>query len=196
MQLTVGTDTHGKPNSDVMMFMKNIGGVKSKWVDSKPISSLYWGWDWPSSRVNAVETLYAAFPTLMSVNSSFGALLLEPLYRLQASSNYTIPYATADLGMSLAYTWTLEIRYLDRSALGSNYPTVSGSNSNHSQGVERSYFLNWILGIAYQCLLIETANMLIMTYAYARASGDGSFINRYVRQDYFILDSDSWLLTV
>ena len=31
--------------------------------------------------------------------------------------------------------------------------------------------------------LIETGNMLIMTYSYARASGDGSFIGRYVRQN-------------
>jgi hypothetical protein len=38
------------------------------------------------------------------------------------------------------------------------------------------------LGIADQ-YLIETGNMLIMTYAYARASGDGSLISRYVRQD-------------
>jgi hypothetical protein len=31
MQLTIGTDTHGNSNnSDVMMFMKNIGGVKKK----------------------------------------------------------------------------------------------------------------------------------------------------------------------
>jgi hypothetical protein len=31
MLLTVGTDEHGNPNkSDVMMFMKNIGGVKKK----------------------------------------------------------------------------------------------------------------------------------------------------------------------
>jgi len=31
MQLTIGTDTHGKlNNSDVMMFMKNIGGVRKK----------------------------------------------------------------------------------------------------------------------------------------------------------------------
>jgi hypothetical protein len=36
------------------------------------------------------------------------------------------------------------------------------------------------LGVADQCL-IETGNMLIMTYAYARASGDGSLIGRYVR---------------
>ena len=66
-------------------------------------------------------------------------------------------------------------------AVGSNYPNVSISNSNHSQGVERSYFRYWLSGIVYQCLLIETANMLIMTYAYARASGDGSFIKGYVR---------------
>jgi hypothetical protein len=38
------------------------------------------------------------------------------------------------------------------------------------------------LGIADQCL-IETGNMLIMTYAYARASGDGSLIGRYVRHN-------------
>ncbi len=31
MQLTIGTDAYGNPNnSDVMMFMKNIGGVKAK----------------------------------------------------------------------------------------------------------------------------------------------------------------------
>ena len=31
MQLTIGTDTHGNLNmSDIMMFMKNIGGVKKK----------------------------------------------------------------------------------------------------------------------------------------------------------------------
>jgi hypothetical protein len=34
MQLTIGTDTHGNLNdSDVMMFMKNIGGVKKKSVN-------------------------------------------------------------------------------------------------------------------------------------------------------------------
>ena len=39
------------------------------------------------------------------------------------------------------------------------------------------------LGIANQSLLTETGNMLIMTYAYARASGDGSLISKYVCQD-------------
>ena len=45
---------------------------------------------------------------------------------------------------------------------------VSGAGFGHS--------------VAEQCLLIETGNMLIMTYAYARASGDGNLIARYVRQ--------------
>ena len=146
--------------------------------------------------MNAVETLYAAFPALMSINSSFGAPLLEPLFRLQASSNYTIPYAAADLGVSHVYM-NFRDTIFRSSALGSNYPNVSGSNSNHNQGIERSYFPYWLLGIAYQCLLIETANMLIMTYAYARASGDGSFISRYVRINFiFFLRGTDGLLIV
>ena len=52
------------------------------------------------SRVNAVETLYAAFPALMYIDPSLGAPLLEPLFRLQASPNYTVGYAAADLGAS------------------------------------------------------------------------------------------------
>ncbi|KAH8997962.1 hypothetical protein EDB92DRAFT_2111814 [Lactarius akahatsu] len=121
--LTIGTDANGNYNkSDVMMFMKNIGGSKT-------------------NRVNAVETLYSAFPAFMYIDPTLGRPLLEPLLRLQASPNYTIPYAAADLG--------------------SSYPNVTISNSNHNQGVEQS------------------GNMLIMTYAHARASGDGSLISRY-----------------
>ncbi len=54
----------------------------------------------PFSRVNAVEMLYAAFPALMYIDPHIGAPLLEPLFRLQASSNYSIQYAPKDLGMS------------------------------------------------------------------------------------------------
>ena len=50
------------------------------------------------SRVNAVETLYSAFPMFMYIDPKLGGLLLEPLFRLQASTNYTIPYAAPDLG--------------------------------------------------------------------------------------------------
>ena len=38
------------------------------------------------------------------------------------------------------------------------------------------------LGIADQSLLTETGNMLIMTYTYVQASGDGSLISIYVCQ--------------
>ena len=50
------------------------------------------------SRVNAVETLYSAFPAVIYIDPGLGAPFLEPLLRLQASSNYSIQYAAADLG--------------------------------------------------------------------------------------------------
>ena len=54
------------------------------------------------SRVNAVETLYAAFPALMYIDPGLGGLLLEPLFRLQASgNNVTSSQAVADLGAFL-----------------------------------------------------------------------------------------------
>ncbi|KAH9077812.1 hypothetical protein EDB83DRAFT_2514525 [Lactarius deliciosus] len=122
IQLTIGFDASGNFNqSDVMAFMKNIDGSNT-------------------SRVNAVETLYSAFPAFMYIDPKLAGLLLEPLFQLQASPNYTLPYAAADLGL---------------------YPNVTISNSGHSQRVEQS------------------GNMLIMTYAHARASGDGSLISRY-----------------
>jgi Domain of unknown function (DUF4965) len=49
--------------------------------------------------VNAVETLYAAFPALMYIDPGLGGLLLEPLFRLQVSRNNKISsQAAADLG--------------------------------------------------------------------------------------------------
>ncbi|KAH9052374.1 hypothetical protein EDB87DRAFT_1722946, partial [Lactarius vividus] len=121
--LTIGTDATGNFNkSDVMAFMKNIGGSER-------------------NRVNAVETLYSAFPAFMYIDPELGGLFLEPLFRLQASPNYTSPYAAADLGLE--------------------YPNVTVGNPYHNRGVEQS------------------GNMLIMTYAHARASGDGSLISRY-----------------
>jgi hypothetical protein len=40
--------------------------------------------------------------------------------------------------------------------------------------------------------------MLIMTYAYARASGDGSLISRYVRQysNFFSMGPYAWVVFV
>jgi hypothetical protein len=63
---------------------------------------------------------------------------------------------------------------------GTGYPNVTISNSTHSQGVER-WYLSHVSCVSILILYKESGNMLIMTYAYARASGDGSLISRYVR---------------
>jgi hypothetical protein len=61
------------------------------------------------SRVNAVETLYSAFPAFMYIDPSLGAPLLEPLLQSQLSSiidyNVYLP-AVADLGTSRLLTET------------------------------------------------------------------------------------------
>ncbi|KAH9023971.1 hypothetical protein EDB85DRAFT_294337 [Lactarius pseudohatsudake] len=116
-QLTVATDASGEFNhSDVMAFMD-------------------------TNRVNPVVTLYSAFPAFMYIDPELGGLLLEPLFRLQASLKYTSPYAALDLETS--------------------YPDVTVSISANNLGVENS------------------GNMLIMTCAHARASGDVSLIMRH-----------------
>ncbi|KAN0137090.1 protein of unknown function (DUF1793) domain containing protein [Lactarius tabidus] len=129
IQLTIAIDEHGQFNeSDVMAFMQNMGGLM---MGDKTLPN----------RVNAVETLYSAFPAFMYLDPKLGGLLLEPLLRLQASPKYTIPYAAPDLGLT--------------------FPHATISNSAHNQGVE------------------DSGNMLIMTYAHARASGDDSLITTY-----------------
>ena len=90
MQLTIGTDANGQFNeSDVMAFMKNMAGLRT--ISANAILP---------NRVNAVETLYSAFPAFMCIDPKLGGLLLDPLFRLQASPKYTIPYAAPDLGAS------------------------------------------------------------------------------------------------
>ncbi|KAH9066369.1 hypothetical protein EDB87DRAFT_713658 [Lactarius vividus] len=127
--------------SDVMALMRNFGGLKTY-------------------RVNAVETLYSAFPALMCIDPQLGGLLLEPLFRSQASKNYTNPYAAADLGM--------------------DYPDVTLTNSAHNQGVERLYLSSRsCVSLTNSSFYKDSGNMLIMTYAHARASGDSNLINRY-----------------
>ncbi|TFY68763.1 hypothetical protein EVG20_g3433 [Dentipellis fragilis] len=122
-ELTIAKGSDGSWNtSDVMMFMKNIGDVNM-------------------NRVNAVETLYSAFPLFMYIDPKLGGPLLEPLLRFQNSSKYTNAFAAQDVG--------------------SSYPVAIASTSVHEEGIEQS------------------ANMLIMTYAYARTTGDGSLANRY-----------------
>ncbi|EMD37588.1 hypothetical protein CERSUDRAFT_114227 [Gelatoporia subvermispora B] len=120
LDITISNGTNGWNNSDIMIFMKNMGN---------------------DQRVNPVEVLYQAFPMFIYLNSAFGKALLTPLLEFQDSPQYTLPYAAADLGTT--------------------YPVVPGDNSAHDQMIE------------------QTGNMLIMTLAYARSSGDGSLIAQH-----------------
>jgi hypothetical protein len=87
------------------------------------------------SRVNAVETLYAAFPALMYIDPFLGKPLLEPLLRFQASPDYAIAYAARDLGISHR---DINAQIFRLHCVGSSYPNVTTSKSEHNQGVERS----------------------------------------------------------
>ncbi|KAJ6534104.1 hypothetical protein B0H19DRAFT_1185261 [Mycena capillaripes] len=78
VEITLSVLQNGTFNmSDVKAFMKDVGN---------------------SQRVNPVETIYAALPAFMYLNSSITGLLLEPLLEYQNSSAYTNAYAAPDLG--------------------------------------------------------------------------------------------------
>jgi hypothetical protein len=70
----------------------------------EPIRVVFASWEvlnlMSSSRVNAVEVLYAAFPALMYIDPTLGTPLLEPLFRFQVSPDYGVQFAAKDLGMS------------------------------------------------------------------------------------------------
>ncbi|EJD03589.1 DUF1793-domain-containing protein [Fomitiporia mediterranea MF3/22] len=92
---------------DLMVFMKNMGGFGSD--ATGPVSS-----------VNAVDTLYAAFPAFMYLNPDLGGYLLTPLMEYQDSSVYTLSYAARNIG--------------------STYPNATADNINspHTYGIEES----------------------------------------------------------
>ncbi|KAK0463852.1 uncharacterized protein EV420DRAFT_1264522 [Desarmillaria tabescens] len=123
IDITVSQDNGQWNRSDVMAFMRDMDNL-------------------PSRRVNAVEILYATFPSYLYFNSTWAGYLLEPLLRYQQSSQYTKTYAAPDLGQS--------------------YPIAEGNNGPSSfRAIE------------------DSGNMLIMGWAHARFSGDGSVISRY-----------------
>ncbi|TFY82660.1 hypothetical protein EWM64_g1355 [Hericium alpestre] len=87
-ELTVAMGTDGKWNtSDVMMFMKNIGGTTARQARLPALR-----------RVNPVEILYAAWPMFMYLDPALGPPLLEPLLRFQDSPAWPNPYAAQDAG--------------------------------------------------------------------------------------------------
>jgi hypothetical protein len=74
----------------------------------------------------------------MYIDPSLGGLLLEPLFRLQAFGNYFMTSSTADLG-ACRINMNVDIWIFRPFSVGLNYPTVSGSNFNSNQEVERLY---------------------------------------------------------
>ncbi|RPD75342.1 hypothetical protein L226DRAFT_534905 [Lentinus tigrinus ALCF2SS1-7] len=120
LDITVLSDDKGNVDaSDVKIFMKDVG---------------------TSLRVNPVERLYAAFPTYLYLNASFGGSLLAPL--LESQDGLTgQQYAAQDLG--------------------TGYPLAILTPGTHSKGIE------------------QTGNMLIMMYAHARVSGDGTLLAQH-----------------
>ena len=64
---------------------------------------------------------------------------------------------------------------------GTSYPNATGNTQPHDEGVEREWLHCFSRDYGFSTFISkETGNMLIMTLAHARASGDGSLIARYV----------------
>jgi len=101
MQLTIGTDANGNLNKSDIMYNDVHEEYRWDWgkVSQHKLFFHHAGLSFDlQSRGTAVETLFAAFFALMYIDLSHSGPLLEPLFRLQASRNYTIGYAAADLG--------------------------------------------------------------------------------------------------
>ncbi|KAF9527912.1 hypothetical protein CPB83DRAFT_371296 [Crepidotus variabilis] len=71
------TAPNGDFDGDLRVFLKDLG---------------------TTDRINPVDTLYAAFPAYLYLNTSLAGHLLEPLLEFQSSSGYTNAYAAPDLG--------------------------------------------------------------------------------------------------
>ncbi|KAI0645914.1 hypothetical protein C8Q79DRAFT_1053364 [Trametes meyenii] len=106
-----------------------------------------------TERVTPVERLYAALPAFVYVNASMLGPLLKPLLDAQANSK-GLQYAARDLGKAYPF---------GRAA----YPNATAATvtDTHNYGVERNSS--------------ESGNMLILLYAHAKFSGDGTLIYRH-----------------
>ncbi|TBU41779.1 hypothetical protein BD309DRAFT_964560 [Dichomitus squalens] len=121
LDFTVGTDSKGNVDpGDVKLFMKNIG---------------------TDQRVSPVEHIFAAFPTYLYLNASWGGALLEPLLELQ-DSQVGQQFAAQDLGDS--------------------YPVASGARGAAAQGIEQSG--NMLITLLAQARLSGNGTLLIQHY--------------------------------
>lgn len=127
----------------------------------------------------------------MTIDPALGAPLLEPLLRLQSSSHYGYPYAAADLGM-FRHNYVVSIMFIHHGIMLNQDPTI---RTSHSPTCRINRVLNvraYIYPYIDKRKLIsfsETGNMLIMSYAQARFSGDPSLIEKYVR---ILFVRDKW----
>ncbi|KAI0358681.1 hypothetical protein OH77DRAFT_1421109 [Trametes cingulata] len=110
LDITIATGTDGKPNAtDVKIFMKEIGAATSY------------------GRVNPVEQIFAALPTLLYLNASLVGPLLVPLLDAQGNESGE-PYAAQDIGPA--------------------YPNATGTRGVHQQGIEQSGNMLIMLSLA------------------------------------------------
>ena len=66
---------------------------------------------------------------------------------------------------------------------GLNYPVASGAHLNPQEGIEREEHISCLRRFIHSRLVsAESGNMVIMMYAYARTSGDGTLLARHVRR--------------
>ncbi|KAI0030848.1 hypothetical protein K488DRAFT_53350 [Vararia minispora EC-137] len=122
-ELTIGLGNNGKLNrSDTMMFMRNTNSANP-------------------GRIQPVEVLYAAWPLFMTIDPTLGPALLEPLFRFQRPSSYTLRFAAPDLGTA--------------------YPNATAANNAHKQGIEQS--ANMII-MSYSHALISGDGTVVARY--------------------------------
>lgn len=126
LEITIGQNADGYfNNNDIKAFMKNMGSVGA------------------SGGVNAVDVIYAAFPAFIYSNPELIGYLLQPLLEYQNSSQYTLPYAAMNIGMSIRTRFLFNALMLTNRE-GSSYPnaTSDGVNQQHDLGVEGGPFNN------------------------------------------------------
>lgn len=96
------------------------------------------------------------------------------------SSSYSLPYSVQDLGkvhvfsrdfcLYLIQTFLFLVYDVTSLNLLGVYPNATGNNASHSTQIEQS------------------ANMIIMSLAYAQSSGRGLLLSDYVDRRYYFLN--------
>lgn len=127
---------------------------------------------------NRVDDLYASWPAIMTINSTWGRYILEPL--LQYQSGTESQYAIADLGDFS--TFYLVSHWTDGFFQDILFPMLLVATF---QVLKLSVSKVWILRVPYLYILglirlPESSNMLLMIWAQARFSGEKTLAQKYV----------------